>query len=125
MLIEIIESAGKKLDAEAEKLKFLYGEAETVVKPKLIISLPTSKHQTAINTFDELGISQEKYTLIPPLSTMDPHHPELVDVKVTIIEPSCSLSAAADPLQFLLLEGRLNEADKRLRYFCFPNLFKN
>ena len=51
---------------------------------------------------------------------MEPSDSRLSHVKICLIEPRCSLSAAADPLHFLLMEG-LEDDDRRLSSLASGN----
>ena len=63
------------------------------------VCLPTKKHQEVRDMMTEYGVNEDVYELVPPLSTMQPTDARLLHVKVVLIEPRCSLSAAADPLR--------------------------
>ena len=65
--------------------------------------MPTKKHQEVRDMMTEYGVNEDVYEVVPPLSTMQPTDARLLHVKVVLIEPRCSLSAAADPLRFSFL----------------------
>ena len=116
-MAELVNRFGKQLDEEAERQKFLFGSSDEnkpeVRRPKLLICLPKRKHEEFLAHLEGLAVSTENIELLPPLSTMDPSEQRLSQVKISLIEPKCSLSAAADPLQFLLMEG-IEDDDARL-----------
>ena len=108
--------AGKKLDEEAERQKFLYGNSEDIQdqrRPKVIICLPKKRHEEFEQYLLSIGVPEKTFCLIPPLSTVEPSDPIFQHVKICLLEPKCSLSATADPLQFLLMEG-IEDTDARL-----------
>jgi len=118
MLAEVVVKAGKILDEELTQSRFLFASGDEpntsqANKPKLIVCLPTKKHQEVRDMMTEYGVNEDVYELVPPLSTMQPTDVRLLHVKVVLIEPRCSLSAAADPLRFMLMEG-LDDNDPRL-----------
>jgi len=111
-----LNKAGKRLDEEAERQRFLFGsydEQPDIRRPKLLICLPKRKHEDFLLQLERLHVKTENIVLLPPLSILEPSDSRLSQVKISLIEPKCSLSAAADPLQFLLMEG-IDDDDARL-----------
>lgn len=111
-----VSRAGKRLDEEAERQKYLFGSNDDMSdmrRPKLLICLPKRKHEEFMKHLTLLHVNVDVIELLPPLSTIDASDSRLSHVKICLIEPKCSLSAAADPLQFLLMEG-IEDDDARL-----------
>lgn len=115
LLAHQVRAAGKRLDEEAERQKYLYGTSDELdqKRPKLIVCLPKRKHDEFRDYLTKLNVGENLVELVAPLSTLESNDPRLKEVKLCLIEPKCSLSATADPLQFLLMEG-IEEEDSRL-----------
>lgn len=116
ILADFVTRAGKRLDEEAERQKYLFGASDDtpdIRRPKLLICVPKRKHEEFRAHLERLHVPQENIHLLPPLTTLEPNDPRLSQVKISLVEPKCSLSAAADPLQFLLMEG-IEDDDARL-----------
>lgn len=119
-----VYKTGLVLQREANQKRFLFGNSESsansnedvpVEKPKLLICAKRVNHEILNQKLLDLGINENLFKLIPPLSTIAPNDKILMHVKMCIVEPECSLTLASDPIQYLLVEGKgTDENDKRL-----------
>jgi len=117
-----IYKTGIVLQREANQKRFLFGNSETnqnqdvpVEKPKLLICAKRANHELLNQKLLDLGINENLFKLIPPLSTIPPNDKILMHVKMCVVEPECSLTLASDPIQYLLIEGKgSDENDNRL-----------
>lgn len=119
-----VYKTGLVLQREANQKRFLFGNSENsansnedvpVEKPKLLICAKRVNHEILNQKLLDLGINENLFKLIPPLSTIAPNDKILMHVKMCVVEPECSLTLASDPIQYLLVEGKgTDENDKRL-----------
>jgi len=119
-----VYKTGLVLQREANQKRFLFGNSESsansnedvpVEKPKLLICAKRVNHEILNQKLLDLGINENLFKLIPPLSTIAPNDKILMHVKMCVVEPECSLTLASDPIQYLLVEGKgTDENDKRL-----------
>lgn len=119
-----VYKTGLILQREANQKRFLFGNSENsansnedvpVEKPKLLICAKRVNHEILNQKLLDLGINENLFKLIPPLSTIAPNDKILMHVKMCVVEPECSLTLASDPIQYLLVEGKgTDENDKRL-----------
>jgi len=119
-----VYKTGLVLQREANQKRFLFGNSENstnsnedvpVEKPKLLICAKRVNHEILNQKLLDLGINENLFKLIPPLSTIPPNDKILMHVKMCVVEPECSLTLASDPIQYLLVEGKgTDENDKRL-----------
>ena len=99
MIIDAIHAAGVTLENEAKQKNFLFGSSDSqaeITKPKLLLCAKKSKHEeieqklTALGLtqilcselMNLLGINNDLYVLLPPLSTIEPGNKILSTVKV-------------------------------------------
>lgn len=123
-LCHLIYKTGLVLQQEANQKRFLFGNSENsanqsqdvpVEKPKLLICAKRANHEILNQKLLDLGINENLFKLIPPLSTIAPNDKILMHVKMCVVEPECSLTLASDPIQYLLVEGKgSDENDNRL-----------
>ena len=102
LIADNIRQAGATLQKEADQQRFLFGNIDSgsqssqapapIVKPKLLLCAPKTKHEALRERLDLLGIGDDLVELLPPLSTLDAQNKLLSSVKVST--KSCFIESA-------------------------------